>query len=232
VPQIAHALAANKEPAKAEHLYQRLLALAQSRSVDSMQPLIAATQNYARFLMNQADRLGEVAAAIEQYRRVLTDANGPDSASLAEPLRMKVDFDLSHAQWQKAEASARELLELQESLSGNTSGPYLTALQTLARVHEAAGDPVRALVLLRKTVTVADLLATPADSGRRAQTRMDVALALAPLGQFDEAETLGEEAVALERTPRSPSPPLALQLEQIRQLKQAAATARASRVDK
>ncbi len=42
--------------------------------------------------------------------------------------------------------------------------------------------------------------------------------------QFDEAETQGEEAAALQQPPRAPQPPLAQQLEQIRQMKQAAAT--------
>jgi tetratricopeptide (TPR) repeat protein len=226
VPQIANLLAANKEPAKAEHLFQRQFALAQNLSADNMQPLIAVTQNYARFLINQPDRLGEVPAAIEQYRRVLTEANGPDSSSLAEPLRMKLDFERSHSLWERADASARELLELQESLSGNTSDPYLGDLQTAARMYEAAGDSVRELALLRKAVTIADLLATPNNDWRRPQIRMEAARALARLGQFDEAETLGEEAVALGRTPRPPRPSLAQQLEQIRRMKQAAATAR------
>ena len=64
---------------------------------------------------------------------------------------------------------------------------------------------------------------------------MDAALALARLGQFDEAETLGEEAVALQRPMRSMrwlGPSLAQQLEQIRRMKQAAAAASASRADK
>jgi len=232
VPQIAHALAANKEPAKAEQLFQRLFALAQSWSVDSMQPLIAVTQSYTRFLMSQPDRLSEVPAAIEQYRRVLIDANGPDSGSLAEPLQMKVEFERSQLQWQKADASARELLELQESLSGNTSEPYLRDLQTVAQVYEGAGDSARALPLDRKTITIADLLATPNTDWRRSQTRLDTALALARLGQFDEAEELGEEAVALQRPTRTPRPPVEQQLEQIRWMRQAAANASASSVDK
>ena len=191
MPSIAQQLADNKEFAKAEHLFQRLLAL------------------------SQPDRLSDVPAAIEQYRIVLTDANGPESASLAEPLRLKIEFELSQSQWEKAEASARELLELQESFSGNTSEPYFGDLQTAARVYQAAGDSLRALPLHRQAVTIADLLATSNNDGRRAQTRMDVALLLAQLGQFDEAESMGEEAVALH-------PPLAQQLEQIRQMKQAA----------
>jgi tetratricopeptide (TPR) repeat protein len=229
VPAIAQALAANKEPARAEQLFQRLLSMVQRRSADSMQPLITVTQNYVRFLTNQPDRRDEVPAAIEQVRRVLTEANGPDSASLSEPLRMRIDFELSHSQWQPAEGSARNLLELEESLSGNTSEPYLRALQTVARVYDATGNSGRALPLLRQTVTIADLLATPNNPWLRSGTRMNVALALARLGQFDEALTLGEEAVALERTTHAPGRPATQQLEQIRQMKQAAATARASR---
>jgi len=219
VPQIAQALAANKESAKAEGLYQHLFALAQDWSVDSMQPLIEVTQSYPSFLMGQPDRLSEVSAAIERYRQVLIDANGPDSASLAEPLRMKIDFERSHLQWEKADASARELLELQESLSGNTSEPYLRDLQTAPQVYDAAGDSDRALPLRRKAITVADLLATPNIDWRRAETRMDAALALARLGQFEEAEALGVEAVALPGPTRTPRPPLEQQLEQIRWMK-------------
>ena len=222
LPQIAQELAANKEPARAERLFQRLLELTQNGKVENMQPLLAATQNYARFLMNQPDRLGEVPAAIEQSRSVLIEANGADSATLAQPLRLKIEFADAQSQWERAAASARDLLELQESLTGNTSGAYLDDLQIAASVYEAAGDSLRALPLRRQAVTIADLLATSNKDWRRAQTRMDVALALARLGQFDEAVTLGEEAMALQQPPRTPEPPLPQLLEQIRQMKQAA----------
>jgi tetratricopeptide (TPR) repeat protein len=229
VPEIAQQLAANKEPARAERLFQRLLALAQNRKADNMQPLLGATQNYVRFLMSQPDRLSEVPAAIEQYRGVLTDANGPESASLAEPLRLRIEFELAHSRWDAAQGSARDLLQLQESLTGNTSEAYLNDLQTAARVYEAAGDSLRALPLRRQAITIADLHTSNHD-WRPAQTRMDVALALAQLGQFDEAVTLGEEAVALQRTMRAPEPPQARQLQQIRQMKLDAALAIATRV--
>jgi tetratricopeptide (TPR) repeat protein len=180
--------------------------------------------------MSQPDRRGEAPAAIEQYRRVLTDANGLDSASLAQPLRMRMELEISRSQWEQADASARELLQLQESLSGNTSDPYLTDLETAAHMYQAAGDSARALTLLRKAVAVADLLATPQEDWRRSQTRIEAALELARTGQFDEAEKLGEEAVALARTMRVPTPPLAQELEQIRWMKQNAAESSANRV--
>jgi tetratricopeptide (TPR) repeat protein len=137
-----------------------------------------------------------------------------------------------HSQWEKADASARELLKLQERLSGNTSEPYLGDLQTAARMYEAAGDTARAVPLLRQAVTIADLLGTPNNDGFRSQTRMDAALALARLGQFDEAETLGEEAVALAAAHARTKAAAGTSLEQIHRMKQAAAAASASRVDK
>ena len=143
-------------------------------------------------------------------------------------MRMKIEFEQSHAQWQKAAASAGDLLELQESLSGKTSEPYLGDLQTAAGVYQMAGDFARALPLLRNAATIADLHDTPRNGWRRSRTHMDVALALAHLGRFDEAESLGEEALAL----RTPNLPLVQELEQIRQMKKAAANASASRTDK
>jgi Flp pilus assembly protein TadD len=232
IPEVAFALAANKEPAKAEQLYQRLLAVAQNWARENMQPLITVTEHYARFLTGQSDRLNELPAAIEQYRSLLIEANGPESGTLVQPLRMKIEFERSNPQPEKAAASARDLLELQESLSGNTSQPYLDDLRLVAGVYEGAGASARALPLYRNAVTIADLLALPHMPGtdwRRSQTRMDLAFALARAGEFDEAETLGEEAVALQRSPSTPNPPIAQQLEQIRQMKRAAA-ASASRV--
>jgi len=214
VPQIAQTMA-NNDPVRAERLFLRLFALTQSWAVDSSQPLLAVAQRYARFLMSQPGRLDAVPAAIEQYRGLLVDANGPDSGTLAEPLQMRIELAQSQSQWDQAEASARELLELQESLSGNTSEPYLTDLQIAAQVYEGAGDSAHSLPLFRKAITVADLLAGPNNDWRRANIRMDAALALARLGRFDEADELGAEAVALQGT-------FEQQLEQIRAMKQAA----------
>lgn len=224
VPQIAQVMA-NNDPARAERLFLRVFALAESWAVDSMQPLLAVAQWYPRFLMSQPGRLDAVPAAIEQYRGLQIEANGRDSGTLAEPLQLEIELARSQSQWEQAEAAARELLELQESLSGNTSEPYLTDLQIAAQVYESAGDSARSLPLFRKAITVADLHSTPNNDWRRANVRMDAALALARLGRFDEADELAEEAVALQGTAHSPAPPFEQQLEQIRAMKQAAATA-------
>jgi hypothetical protein len=136
VGYIASTLASHKEAAKGDKLYQRLFAVAETWKMNDLRPLLAVTANYVNFLRDQEDRLGEVPAAIEQYRRVLIEADGPDSGSLTKPLRMSIEFAHTRSQWSQADASARELLALQESLSGNTSEPYLGDLQLAARMHK------------------------------------------------------------------------------------------------
>jgi tetratricopeptide (TPR) repeat protein len=229
VPQVATRLAAAHEPAKAEQLFRRLFALEEGRQVETVQPLIAVTQMYARFLMEQPERADEAAGAIESYRRVLTDANGAESGSMAEPLHLRMEMERGHGQWEKAEASGRELLELQERLSGNTSEAYLGELQNLARLYEAAGETARAVLLLRKAVGIADLNTTPNNAWLRSATRMEAAMALARLGQFDEAEALGMEGVALEGKARVPKAEPAQELEQIREMRGAAEAAKLRR---
>jgi hypothetical protein len=231
VYNLASQLAQKKETAKGERLFDRMLSRSQDLSVENMQPLILATQSYAQFLMNQTNRVGEVPAAIERYNKVLTDANGPDSGSLAQPLRLKLDFESTHSQRQNADATARDLLELQESLSGNTSEPYFNDLQKVARLYANASDFARALPLFREAIALSDLLATPPNSGRPSQTRLEAALALARAGQFDEAETLCQEAMTLNGTVNSQVQQLPWQAREIRRLKQAAAAAAARGID-
>jgi hypothetical protein len=90
-------------------------------------------------------------------------------------------------------------------------------LQLAASVYSAAGDADHALPLLRQAVAIADRIAGPGD-GRRAWTRVSVAQTLARLKQFDEAERLAEEAVALQKN-------LAPQLAQIRRMQAQASAA-------
>jgi tetratricopeptide (TPR) repeat protein len=221
VPEIASVLVRHLEPAKAEQLFQRLLTVAGTEQASNIQLLTTVAQNYVNFLDAQPERVSEVPAAIERYRRVLLEANGPCSGSLIEPLRRSVEFARAHSQWPQAQAAARELLEMQESLSGSTSEPYLGDLQTAARVYQAAGEFARALSLYRNAIVLADLLATPENDWRRPQTRMDAAFALAFAGRFDEAEALGEEAVALVPHGSDFIPQQRQQLDQIRQMKRA-----------
>ena len=220
VPSIAATLANTKAPDKAEQLYQRLFGLVESWSADTLQPILNVLQNYPRFLMQQQDRWPEVPGAIERYRSALTTARGEGTGWLEEALRLSIDFERAHGSQARALSAAQDLLALEESLNGNTSEPYLRAAETLAEVCESTGDSGRALPLRRQTVAIADLV-FPA-SARRGYIRIQVALALARQRQFDEAERLANEALAIGETMRPPQAnSFAQQLEQIRQMKAA-----------
>lgn len=216
-PQVAEVLEGNQQPARAEQIFERLFGVVQGWSTENMQPLISVSQGYARFLMNHKDRWNEVPAAMERYRAALIAANGADSGQLAEPLRMTLQFEQQSGQKQNAAAAAQQLLKLQEALSGNTSEPYFMDLQNAARAYLSTGDTQGAVPLLRQAVAVADVLGE--NGWRRSSARVELALALARLGQFDEAESLAEEASRLAK----PAGQFAQQLQQIRQMKAAAA---------
>lgn len=225
VPQIARTLAMNHDMAQAEKLFDRAFALAEVLSTENNQPRLALAQNYAQFLMYAPGRAAGVPAAIERYRGVLLDVNGPESASLAEPLRMTVEFQRSRSDWQQAQAAAHELLQLQEALSGATSEPYLGDLELAAHLYRDSGDAARAMPLFRKAIEIADLLDAPSRiyDWRRIQTRLEAAFTLAQMGQFDDAVALGEEAVALQGSSRNVDPGVPRQVAQLREMKKAAA---------
>jgi hypothetical protein len=63
----------------------------------------------------------------------------------------------------------------------------------------------------------------------RSQVRLEAALDLAHLGQFEEADSLAQEATRL--LPSIQKGNLDFQLNQIQQIKQAAVAARASRIN-
>jgi len=134
VTQIAQSLAANQEPAKGETLFRRLFAMAQASAAAGLSAFIDVTRNYAVFLNSQPDRWGEAPAAIARYRNALIEANGPDSASLAEPLRLKLTLARARSQWDQAESAGGDLLEqvpaghgavVQESEQGPLGGVEL-----------------------------------------------------------------------------------------------------------
>jgi hypothetical protein len=191
---IASALAYNQQPEKSEEIYSRLFTLAYQWQSNSLQPLIGLTRNYTQFLMAQPARSAEVPAAIEQFRKVLLEANGADSATLAEPIRVEIQFARNQAQWQKAAAAAHDLLDLQASLSGKTSEPYLSDLELAGGIYQSASDYAQALTIFRQAMAISDRLTGQSSKWQRGQSRINAALALAQLGQFDEAEALAAEA--------------------------------------
>ena len=223
VMRTADALEAKKQGAKADLLFQRLLNASEAWRSENAQFYLETRQNRAQFLMNHADRAAGVPAALEQYRSALAEMNGPESGTLAEPLRMLLRFSVHPDARTQMDNAARELLEMQASLSGTTSEPYLRELGEVARAYSSSNNGATALGYERKAIALADLLAQANNPWERPQIRMQTAWTLAGLKQFDEAEAMAQQAVDL--SPANQKQNMAAQLEQIRQQKRQAAAA-------
>jgi len=222
VTNLASVLAAKKAPEKAERLYHDLLPLVESWAVDDNGPLLQVRQQYARFVMAQRDRWGEAPAAIGRYQQAVVDANGPESSAMKQVIHLRLEFARARGAQAEAVRSAEDLLALEESLSGNTSQPYMHAARTAAGAFESAGNRERALAMHRQIVKIADLTLR-ADDLQRADVRMAAASVFASARQFDEAERLAGEAVTIAAGAKPPPPRVfAGQLEQIRRMKAAA----------
>jgi tetratricopeptide (TPR) repeat protein len=218
---MASVLASRQAHAKADEIYRRTAALAESWSAATVAPLLNVEQNYANFLQYQG-QFSEFEQAVERYRATLTAARGAGTGWLEDVMRL-------HNATGDTLAASQELVALEESLSGATSEPYLHATETLAGAMVATGDRAGALPLRRKMVTIADLVYNANDS-RRATVRVTAAMAYAREGQFDEAETFAREAVAISQRMQPPQPGMfTAQLQQILQMKQAAQLTSASK---
>src|ERR1017187_9275302 len=230
VPGIASGLANKNAPAKAEQLYQHLFGIVQSWSADNQQPLLNVAQRYPRFLMAQKDRQADVPEAIERYRKMLMNSRGAGTGHLQDPLQMTIEFERFHGSPKRALLATLDLLALEESMNGSTSEPYLQATEMLADLYEAGGDPERSLPLLRQAVAIGNLVYS-ANDARRGNTRTRLASALARQREFDEAERVANEAVAIGKQMRpSQTEQFTKQLEEIRKMKTAAAPEAASAV--
>ena len=230
VPQIAQALAQNKAAGKADQLYQRTFGVIEGWVADTMQPMVNVAQNYVRFLMSQKERWSEVPQAIQRYRNNLVAMHGPDTGHLADVYRMTIEFARLGGAQDAAAIAAQDLLALEEAHNGVTSEPYLEALDTMASLYESSNDPAQELSLRRQTIAIADLV-YPANDPRRGFTRTNVAFALARRRQFDEAERLAREAVAIGEPMQPRQVQFAQQLEQIRQMRNAPPSAASAQRD-
>lgn len=219
--RVADSLATRKAPAKADEVYRRVLALAESWSPATVAPLLYVQQNYARSLASQ-QRWGEFEQAVEGYRASLTAARGSGTGWLEDGLRLRAEVAYRPERRQDALLGSQELVALEESLDGATSEPYLRATETLADSMETIGDRAGALPLRRKAIAIADLVYGANDSGR-AIVRIKAAMAYARQGQFDEAEQLAREAVTIGQYMQPAQASMFTgQLQQILQMKQAA----------
>jgi len=207
---------AHKAPDAAQEIFDRLFAAVPAwDDGSSLEPL---HQNYVRMLLNQR-RWPEASRALEDYRDVLIADRGPGTGWLDQYYRMKIELAQTQGAKSDAATAAEEFLKYEATLNGDTSDPYLSALELAAPTIERSGSTGRALDLYRRSIAVIDLVTSPGDI-RRASLRGNAALALARAGQFDDAEALARQAVAISGT-------TAWQLQQVLKLKAEAAKSQA-----
>jgi len=218
---VASLLESRQAPAKADEIYRRAVALAESWSAATVEPLLRAQQNYTGSLRNQL-RWSEFEQALGRDSATLTAARGAGTGWLEDSLRLRAGL-LNVERRQDALDASQQLAKLEESLSGNTSEPYLRATETLVKAMEANEDLAGALPLRRTVVAIADLVFSASNETRPATLRIDAAMAYARMGRFDEAEALAKEAIAIGEHMHPAAPGFAEgALWQILQMRQAA----------
>jgi tetratricopeptide (TPR) repeat protein len=217
---VAESLAA-KAPAKADEIFHRALGLAENFSPATLRPLEGVLGSYAGSLASQ-QRWGEFDQALEHYKATLLASQGDGTGWLEDVLHRRTETIYRPERQHDALVASQELVKLEESLDGATSDLYLRATETLAHAMEANGDRPGALPLHGKMVAISDLVCAANDS-RRATVRMNAAMAFANERQFDQAEELAREAVAIGERGQAPQPSaFTSQLQQILQMKKAA----------
>lgn len=219
VPNLAFQLAERKAADKAEQLYRALFPLLDARAVDNIQPLQQALPQYVRFLMEQKNRWGDASLATDRYRESILAAQGADTSGMVQVQELEIELAQIKGAPEEALEKAEELLTFEESISGPTSTPYLQVAQTAAGVYQAAGKMDRALALQRQIVAIADGT-LPANDMQRGSLRMNAAMTFAMAQQFDEAERLANEAIAVGQRLRPPQTEMfQQQVQQIQQMK-------------
>jgi hypothetical protein len=198
IPSIVVTMTNRKASAKADQLYGYAVTTAESWAGESLQPLLNLLSNRTHYLIGLPDRAAEAADSIERYRAVLTEAHGADSGTLDDPMRMAVLFERTRHPAPASLIPVQDLLAYEEAINGNTSEPYLRALQTLAESYDYNSDRRQAIQVRRQIVQLADDI-YPAGDFQRAQARVTLAMALANEGEFDEAENIAADAIAQTR---------------------------------
>jgi len=134
ITYLASALAEHGAPDKAELLYGKVLALVDSWSADTIEPLLSVTNQYAQFWVNQRDQPARALAAIERYRSALIAARGEGTGWMTDVLRMSIAVEIHRGATGRATILAQDLVALEESLSGTGSRAYAQAILVLAEV--------------------------------------------------------------------------------------------------
>jgi tetratricopeptide (TPR) repeat protein len=198
-PSVAMTLDPRKAGGPAQQIYDRLFRVVESWAVYEQQTLLTVTAQYARWLVSRPERWRDVPDALERYRNLETAAHGADSGSQTAVLRLAIDFERMRNGPVAEVRAAQDLVKFEGTLTGDTSEGYVSALATLAQAQERSGATDAALATYRRRIAIADAAFLPKNQ-QRGRTRVEAARAVARLGQFDEAERLIDEAVAIAKT--------------------------------
>jgi tetratricopeptide (TPR) repeat protein len=223
-PWMASNVAGNlaaKAPVKADEIYRSALGLAETFSQATVGPLLGVLQTYS-WALGSAQPWSEFDQALEHYKATLSASRGDGTGWLEDVLNCRTETMYRQERLHDALVASQELAKLEESLDGATSEPYLHVIEILIRAMEANGDGPGALPLHSKRVAISDLVDAPNDWSR-ATVRIQAAMAFARERQFDQAEELAREAVAVGQHAQ-PTQPSAFtnELERILQMKKAA----------
>jgi tetratricopeptide (TPR) repeat protein len=186
IPPIVSLMASRKAEVQGDQLYQRALSLAESWSDEGLQPLLTLLSNQMHYLIAQPRGASQALDVIERYRSLLVEAHGADSGTLDDPMRMLVQFERTRHPAPASLIPAQDLVAFEESINGDSSEPYLRAMQTLAESYDFNGDRRLAIEARRQIVELADLI-YPEGDHQRVQARRALTLALAKEGESAEA---------------------------------------------
>jgi len=204
-------------PERSGQLMRQLFETLESWAVDSPGPLLNALHTHVTLIAHKKDRSGDVPAAIERFRSAAVAAHGAKSEAAADALRFRIAFEQTRESPEQALASSKDLLDLEESLSGPIHQRYLDAMEQHAQLYESVHDRKSQIEALRQAVSIADKLYV-SPNFRNGNLRMTAAFALAREGQFEEAEQLASQALAIGARLDQPQP-FQGQAEQIRKMR-------------
>jgi hypothetical protein len=203
-PSIASALVQRKAYNEAQQIINGIIAVAQTRAVDSQQALTAATQGLIRALLNQKDRWPEIPPLLERYRSLQIEAHGAETSAVKDVVQMTLQFEQTRNSPGAALRAAEEMVDIESSLTGRTSEAYLAALFTLAGCQDRNGGFETALSTHQRRIEIADSAFSIRDE-IRGRVRSEAAQFLANHGKFDDAERLLDQALQLSKNWQHPN---------------------------
>jgi tetratricopeptide (TPR) repeat protein len=198
VRPLAAPLASGGAAALGKKLHLRAIAILETKTPDTVTPLLSELDDYRTFLMSpmgRPERWQEIATAIERYQTVLIASHGKNTGLMQRVLEMRISLAVSRKRYAKAIALSRARLAFLASTIGPDNPAYTLALVRFRELYQGMGDAEHALQLYDRLIRMAD--ANGPEGGWAVGYRFDKAVYLAQLKRFDEAEHLANEAMEM-----------------------------------